>query len=139
MSDYPLSAQEIQEIEEKLPPQFAALRDRYPITIAAIARDWDLPPYPEGYVPQFIEIYYSEANAAYCPAICVDSGELRYLKLEDPVVDPSLVILDIDDETAYVQVEGRIIFNRLGGAILPDLALSPEKLLQSIIASIPRQ
>ena len=135
MSTNKLSSEELKEIAEKLPPQFAALKELYPITIAAVARDWDKPPYPEGYLPKSVEVYYNEE--ARGPALCIDNNQLTYVELEEPVTDPNLVILDIDDDTAYVQIQGRVILNRIGGAVLPDVAVNPETWLRSVINNLP--
>ncbi|MCU0536465.1 MAG: hypothetical protein MUD14_21465 [Hydrococcus sp. Prado102] len=133
MSADKLSLEELREIEQKLPPQFAALKDKYPVTIAAVARDWDKPAYPQGYRPQLIEIYYEDDCDS---AIFIWNGELVSLELEESVANPSFTVVDIDDETAYVQIEGRVILNRLGGAILPNVALDPEIFLRSALGKL---
>jgi hypothetical protein len=133
MSADKLSLEELKEIEEKLPPQFAALKDKYPVTIAAVARDWDKPSYPQGYRPQLIEIYYEDDCDS---AIFIWNGELVSLELEESVANPSFTVVDIDDETAYVQIEGRVILNRLGRAILPNVALDPEIFLRSALGKL---
>lgn len=132
---YELSPAQIEEIDSKLPPQFAALKDKYPQTIANVADFWDLPPYPTGYVPQFIDIYYEDDNYLK-PAVAIENGKVTYVELEDPATDPTLIYMAIEDDPAYVQIEGRVIFNRLGGAFMPDVAINPEALLRSILNGI---
>lgn len=39
----------------------------------------------------------------------------------------------IDGEFAYIEVEGRQVLNKLGGIVLPEVAINPELLIQSII------
>lgn len=132
---YELEPAQIAEIDSKLPPQFAALKDKYPLTIANVAEFWELPPYPTGYVPEFIDIYYDDEDTLQA-AISIKNGKLAYIELEDPVTDPALIYLTIEDDPAYVQIEGRVIFNRLGGAVLPDIINNPEALLKSILCGI---
>ncbi len=132
---YHLSPEQISEIESKLPPQYAALKDKYPICLDNAALAWDLPPYPSGYVPKSIDVYYDEN--AHGPAMCIEDGHLTYMEIEDPATAPTTIMMDIDDETAYVQIEGRVILNRIGGAVLPDVATNPETLLKSILKNLP--
>lgn len=134
MSD--LSPYEISEIEKKLPPQFAVLKDKYPNTIASVAESWDEPPYPEGYTPDVIEIYYEDDGQS---GFDIKNGEITLIRIEDVPVSPHLIHLFIDDETAYVQIEGKVILNRIGGAILPETIMSnPELLLKSILRVKPK-
>lgn len=132
---YELEPTQIAEIDSKLPPQFAALKDKYPLTICNVAEFWELPPYPTGYVPKYIDIYYDDDDSSQA-AVKIKDGMLCYIEIEDPVTDPALVYLTIEDDPAYVQIEGRVIFNRLGGALLPDVLLNPEVLLKSILGGI---
>ncbi len=132
---YELEPAQIAEIDSKLPPQFAALKDKYPLTICNVAECWDLPPHPTGYVPKYIDIYYDDDDSSQA-AVKIKDGMLSYIELEDPVTDPALIYLTIEDQAAYVQIEGRVIFNRLGGALLPDVLLNPEVLLKSILGGI---
>ncbi len=132
---YKLEPAQIAEINTKLPPQFAALKDKYPLTISNVADFWESRPYPKDYLPQLIDIYYDDEETLQS-AISIKNGKLVYVELEDPVTDPALIYLTIEDEPAYVQIEGRVIFNRLGGAVLPDVVTDPESLLRSILNGI---
>ncbi len=42
------------------------------------------------------------------------------------------VAVQIDDQWAYIQIEGREILNRLGGVVLPDVIVKPSLLLNSV-------
>lgn len=44
----------------------------------------------------------------------------------------------IENDPAYVQIEGKVIFNRLGGAVLPKVAINLELMLHSILDGIFR-
>ncbi len=132
---YELEPAQIEEIDSKLPPQFAVLKDKYPLTIYNVADSWSFPPYPKGYVPEFIDIYYNDKDTMRSD-ISIQNGRLVYVELEDPVTDPALIYMTIEDEPAYVQIEGRVIFNRLGGAILPEIAINTEVMLRSILNGI---
>jgi hypothetical protein len=132
---YELEPAEIEEINSKLPPQFAALKDKYPQTISNIATHWELPPYPPGYIPEDIDIYYEDDNFIDS-AIAIENGHLTSVLLEDSVTDPSLIYMAIENDPAYVQIEGKVIFNRLGGAVLPKVAINLEFMLRSILNGI---
>lgn len=132
-----LSPSELAEINEKLPPQYAALKDKYPVQIVNVADDWDTPPYPNGYVPQDIEVYYhAEGNGG---DLYVRDGKLKSISLDSEVNDPEIIAVEIDGNWAYIQIEGRVILNRIGGAIFPDFLSKPDLLLRAIIAKIKQQ
>ncbi len=135
---YELAPAQIEEIDSILPPQFARLRDKYPLTIYNISEVWDLPSHPAGYVPQFIDIYYEDCSGRQ-PAIKIKDGKLTYVELSDPVTDPTLIYLTIEDDPAYVQIEGRVILNRLGGTVLPDVLTNLEVELRFILNGISAQ
>lgn len=132
---YHLSPHQIEEIESKLPPQYAALKDKYPVAISNVAEYWDIPSYPSGYVPQLIEIYYEDE--ADDSAIFIKNGQLVSIRLENTVKDPTVIMMEIDDQWAYIQLEGRIILDRRGGAILPDVVVNPSVLLSTILLNLP--
>lgn len=132
---YKLNHAQIEEINSKLPPQFAALKDKYPLTIYNVAEFWDLPPYSKNYLPEYIDIYYRDENSMQAD-IAIRNSKLVYVELEDTITDPTLIYMTIEDDPAYVQIEGRVIFNRLGGVILPAIAINAEVMLRSILNGI---
>ncbi len=134
---YHLSPHQIEEIESKLPPQYAALKDKYPVAISNAAESWDIPSIPSGYVPQLIEIYYEDE--ADDSTIFIKNGQLVSIRLENTVKDPTVIMMEIDDQWAYIQLEGRIILDRRGGAILPDVVVNPSVLLSTILLNLPAQ
>ncbi len=134
---YKLSLARIEYINNTLPPQFAALKDKYPQTISNLAEYWSLPPYPPGYIPEDIDIYYEDDNFIDS-AIAIENGHLKSVLLEDSATDPSLIYMAIENDPAYVQIEGKVIFNRLGGAVLPPVAINLELMLHSILDGIFR-
>ncbi|NBD15519.1 MAG: hypothetical protein GVY04_05040 [Cyanobacteria bacterium] len=134
---YEFSEKELADINEKLPPQYAALKDKYPVSIANAADDWDTPPYPEGYVPQSIDIYYQEHDALG-PGLTIEDGKIGSIQFNNWVNDSDVIGVEIDSSWAYIQVEGRVILNRIGGAVLPNVLQSPELLLKATIAKIQR-
>jgi len=131
---YELSEAQLAEIQEKLPPQFAALKDQYPVSISNAAEDWDTPPYREGYVPYDIDIYYRDY--ADGPDVSVINGQLQFIYLDHWVDDPDVIAMEIDGHWAYIQLQGRVILNRLGGAILPKVLVDSEEWLRIIIANL---
>lgn len=134
---YELEPGQIVEIDSKLPPQFAALKDKYPQTINNVAEFWEYPAYPTGHVPKYIDIFYNDDDF-FTPAIEIENGNLRRVELEDSVTDPTLIYMAVDEEAAFVQIEGQVILNRLEGVILPDVAVNPETLLKSILNGLSK-
>lgn len=134
---YELEPGQIAEIDSKLPPQFAVLKDRYPQTINNVAEFWEYPPFPTGYVPKYIDIFYEDDNF-FTPSVEIKNSNLISVELEDFVTDPTLIYMAIEEEAAFVQIEGQVILNRLEGVILPDVAVNLEALLKSILNGIAR-
>ncbi len=116
---YELSPAQIEEIDSKLPPQFAALKDKYPVAISNAAEYYDAPPFAEGYVPELIEVYYGEDAD--------DSGVFAWngsvsIKLDNYKPDSPVVMKQIDGQWAYIQIGSIVLLNRAGGVVLPPIA-----------------
>lgn len=127
-----LSEYELQLLS-KLPLDIAALVNNYHTDIINAAEFWDEPPFPVNYVPEFIEIYYGDAES---PHIFIVNGELQDYNVTNlPDNNKSISVL-IDDQWAYVQIEGQVILNRLEGVILPDVLVSPSSLINSLVGVI---
>lgn len=126
---YPLNDYDRQEIA-KLPPDIAALADKYPCEIVNVVDGWDDEPFPLNYVPQYVEIY-SDAGAK--ASLCILNGVLTDYTPANPEINTSTVQVIIDGKFAYVEIEGRVIINHLGGAILPEIAVNPSELLQVLL------
>ena len=86
-------------------------------------------------MPQLIEIYYEDE--ADDSTIFIKNGQLVSIRLENTVKDPTVIMMEIDDQWAYIQLEGRIILDRRGGAILPDVVVNPSVLLSTILLNLP--
>lgn len=116
---YELSPAQIQEIDSKLPPQFAALKDKYPVAISNAAEYYDAPPFEEGYVPELIEVYYGEeADSA---GILAWNGSVS-VDLNNYEPGASVLMKQIDGQWAYVQIGSIVLLDRAGGVILPPIA-----------------
>lgn len=116
----------------KLPLDIAALanNDVNRVSIINAADYWDEPPFPENYIPEFIEIYYEDADS---PHIFIVNGQLKDYNVANlPDTTNTLSVL-IDDQWAYIQIEGNVILNRLGGVVLPDVLVSPSSLINSLV------
>lgn len=134
---YQLPPDELEAIQANLPPQFAVLKNEYPMCIGAAATNWGNPPYPEGYIPEIIDVYYSED--ALGPNMTIEKGKLTKIEFEEIAASPEIVVVEIDYEIAYIQIRGRAILNRIGGAILPAVIASPELLLKASMKTLPSQ
>ncbi|MGF1979784.1 MAG: hypothetical protein RMY30_029940 [Nostoc sp. CmiSLP01] len=116
----------------KLPFDIALMVNNYRADIINAAEFWDEPPLAENYVPEFIEVYYGDAES---PHIFIVNGELKdYSATNLPDSAKSISVL-IDDQWAYIEIEGKVILNRLGGVVLPDVLVSPSTLINSVLAS----
>lgn len=128
--DFPLSDYE-RQIISKLPPDIAALADKYPSDIFNAAEYYECPPFPDGYIPHSIEIYYQE-DADNSNVFIVD-GILKDYKIDNLDEKSQFIGVQIDDEWGYIQIEGKEILNRLGSVILPDVILQPTVLINSVL------
>jgi len=123
-SDYELS------LLAKLPLDIAALANEHRIDIMNAAECWDEPPFPYNYIPEMIEIYYGNTPS---PHVFIVNGELEDYRLDDLDLNTKSIAVQIDDQWAYIQIEGQEILNRLGGVILPDVVIEPTALLNSVL------
>ncbi len=116
---YQLSATQIQDIERKLPPQLAALRKQYPVTISLLADYYHAPPFPQGYKPKLIEIYFDEL--ADGPGIIYQHE--RGLTFDFDFYNPNSAtfFMDLDHEVAYIRLNSVVLLNRSEGIVLPDI------------------
>lgn len=138
MTDYfmELIPSDIELIEQKLPPDYAHLRDEFPSFVYGAARSVDIPPYPENYVPESVDIYYAEGQDG--PSVSIDDGVLTHYEV---VVNPTsrdTLFVEIDDDVAFVQIRNKILLDRRGGAILPQILMeNPERMLRTLMRSMP--
>ncbi|MFL9457954.1 hypothetical protein AB0758_44115 [Tolypothrix bouteillei VB521301_2] len=108
---------EVALILSKLPPRLAQLRQKYPTAIWNAADCWDDAPLPSNYIPQYIEIYY--ADKADSPHIYYENNQVKYINLPTDVRQSQVIQVWIDGECKYIEIEGQIILNKLGGVQLP--------------------
>ncbi|ANV89079.1 MULTISPECIES: hypothetical protein [unclassified Picosynechococcus] len=95
---------------------------------------WDAEPLPDGYLPEFVEIY---ANGADDTCLMIQDGRLAYIDpdfLGDRTT--STFVLVIDEIPRYVQVHGELILDTLGGCLLPDILLSPAAQMSCLLKAL---
>ena len=114
---YKLNQYQIELINKKLPPQFAALKYSYPVSIYNAASYWDKPKFPQGYVPQNISIYYDESPNS--PAIAWRNGRLERVRIEEIPIDPEVILTRVEALWVYIQVRGKIILDKTDGIQFP--------------------
>ena len=131
---YKLSRKQIDLIDEKLPPQFAALMSRYPSTIFNAAHHWDEPKFPQGYVPKRIAIYYQESAPA--SSIVWSNGQLEKVEIEEIPINPDVIQVMIEGTWGYIQVQGKVILDRTEGVQFPPELTQHELMLRRLIHSI---
>lgn len=80
-------------------------------------------PYPEGYKPKEIEIFYGDtaANSTYY----YRDGKWVDINLEN-MEDESVVQMLIDDQWAYIQAGNEVLLDRMGGVELPEIPSKDE-------------
>ncbi|MBD2651184.1 hypothetical protein [Nostoc foliaceum] len=126
---YPFSDYDRKQLA-KLPPDIAALADKYPSEILNTADSWDNLPFDANYFPECLEVYSGDADDAN---IFVLNGVLKDYVPSYAEKNTSSITVMIDGEFAYIEVEGRQVLNKLGGIVLPEVAINPELLIQSIL------
>lgn len=126
---YQLNDYDRQEIA-KLPPDIAALADKYPCEIVNVVDSWDDEPFPDNYIPQYVEIY---SDAGEQTSLCILDGVLTDYVPALLSINTSTVQVIIDGKFTYIEIEGRVIINHLGGVVLPELAINPSELLQVLL------
>ncbi len=133
-----LTVEACQEIDSKLPKFIADLKHQFPATIYALAENWHLEPLPEAYEPESIDIYYKDEQLDQA-GLSVTDGLLTFVDVREPLNedDQALIFMAVDDLPAYISIGSMVIFNRLGGAILPDVIVNPSKLAEVIVSNWP--
>ncbi|MEA5566643.1 hypothetical protein [Anabaena sp. UHCC 0399] len=116
----------------KLPPDIAALAHKYPREMMSVIYAWDEEPFPEGYIPHNIEIYYAlpgEVN------VRIVDGVLRKYNVPEFEGNPHYVSVFLDGDVAYIEIEGQEVLNKLGGATLPQVTIDPSTLIEMLTGS----
>lgn len=129
----PLSERDLAQIRERLPKDLQAYKDKYPQCVYNVSEAWGASPFPHGYVPESVDIYYADDPTG--ADISFLEGKLIAFKLHTPK-DKDVIKLSIDDEWAYIQAGGKVLLDRLGEVILPDVLLEQKALLQFTLANI---
>ncbi len=132
----PLSERELAQIRKRLPVEIQALKEKYPQCVYNVSEAWGASPFPHGYIPESIDIYYSD-NAT-TPDIAFLDGKLRKFKTTPPK-DKDVIKVSIDDEWAYIQAGGKVLLDRLGEVILPDILLDQKALLEFSLANLKKR
>lgn len=78
----------------------------------------DIAPYPEGYKPKAIEIYYGDAPSD--STYYYRDGKWVDINLEN-MEDESVVQILIDAQWAYIQAGNEVLLDRIGGVELPEI------------------
>ena len=128
---YKLNQYQIDLINEKLPPQFAALKYRYPATIYNAANHMDKPKFPQGYIPKNIAIYYEESSNG--PLISWQNGQQLRVNIEEIPVNPDLTLVLVDNIWTYIQVQGKVILDRTIGIQFPLELTQHELMLKKLV------
>jgi hypothetical protein len=90
------------------------------------------PPLPKGYQPKEIEIYYGE-NA---PDSVYHWKDGKWFRINYENIESENVIqVLVDDQWVYIQVEDRVLLDRLGGIELPPIP-NKEEAIELIAESL---
>jgi len=132
---YQLKKFHLDIINENLPPQFAALKDRYPSTIFNAADHWNKPKFPRGYVPERIAIYYQES--AIRPAIYWENGRLEDIWIDEDIpVNPDVMVVRVDCIWTYIRIQQQVILDRTEGIQFPPELSQHELMLRFLMRQI---
>ena len=127
-----LTFAEIEKIAAKFPQAIVNLCDKYPIAIWNALDSLEVTPLPNNYIPTAIEIYYADT---FGPQVFILDGKLQeYVSVEEIQKDHNSISVLIDYDWAYIQIEGQVILDRLGGVILPEVLIKPEILIHSVLS-----
>lgn len=119
-------------INKNLPPQFAALKDRYPSTVFNAAHHWDKPRFPQGYVPQRISIYYQES--AIRPAIYWENGRLEDVWIDEDISPhPDCMSVMVDCIWTYIRIQHHVLLDRTEGIQFPPELSQHELMLRHLM------
>lgn len=129
MPTYNFTLEELAVIS-KLPPQFVKLREKYPLDILNAASVWSKPPLSPGTQPELIEVYYNDDS----PAIIFIQGVLKKYTPKSSNFKANSIAVQIDDEWAYIELEGQEIINRIEGLVLPEVIANPAVVMEAVIA-----
>ncbi|WP_414541659.1 hypothetical protein [Nostoc sp. CCY0012] len=117
----------------KLPSDIATFANKYFIQyfneFVNTIDSWHDEPLPDGYIPHSFEIYYGTSHS---PHIHIVDGVLEEYTLPELEKNSPSVTLIIDSNFVYIEVEGKEILNKIGGAILPKIITNPSLLLSSL-------
>ncbi len=126
---YKLSKGQLKEIE-KLPLGIQQLKDKYPVSISNVALDYNLPRLTERDVVKSIAIYYGddvdEADWFFRDGVTEIFND-RIPK------DPHVIRMTVNGDWAYIQIEGRIVFDRLGNVTLPPVFFDIESQINGVL------
>ncbi len=123
------SQKELRQISQ-LPKDIAALANEHKIDVLNAAEFWGEPDFPDGYIPESIEIYYGDKNE---PSIFILHSKLYTYDISEIDNASKKISVLIDSQWAYIKVMNKILLNRLGGVILPQLMVDPSLLIESIL------
>lgn len=132
-----LTSTQHQFVEQTLPPEIAALCDRYPHTVYEVASAWHYPAFPAGYRPNLIEVYYSNDDGTDAPDLVIEQGYLSGMRLQIEEFPCDVIQLEIDGQWAFIQIGSQIVLDRISGrVILPELLIDVAQLAASFIHAV---
>lgn len=125
-----LDPKQIEDIK-KLPQEFQSLAQKYPNSIASAALDWDKPNLSQSDPITEISVYYTDDGEQ--PDMFINHRN----ELQDFITDiPShdVVCICVSGYWAYIEIEGKIILDRLGNFQLPPIVVN-QKVLEPLLLS----
>ena len=124
------SEYELEQIS-KLPTDIALLAHKYKIDIVNAGEVWGEPAFPAGYNPESIEIFYGSENEA---SISTLNGKVDKYNVSKVDGNSRSLAVMFDGQWGYIQVENKVIIDRLGGVVFPEVIVEPSLLIQSIVS-----
>ncbi len=116
-------------ITKNLPPEIAALADRYPSDVLNAAI-WRSRPIPKEF--KNVEFWYGDSNDTN-PDITISDG-IPIFWLERPEgYNPPVRALQVDSKWVFIEIEGRVALDRLDEITLPPIVSDPTLLLSGLL------
>lgn len=132
---YKLAPIQLEEIA-RLPMWIQQYKDKYPVSISNIAMDYYVPILPFGYVPEDIDIYYEDDSGI--ADLSITRGKIEIFNINRPS-NPNVIRIFIEGQCAYVEIEGKVLFNRLGAVKLPKVVMDPDTCAAIVLSDEPEE
>lgn len=122
--------------QAQIPLEFQQLKEKHPVAVLRLAEGWGTDPLPTGYEPKAVAIYYDGSEDEDWLFV---NGTPKRINWQNSPTEPSSIVLEIDALPRYVEIEGKVVLNTLGGVILPDAVFDVSVQAELLLAMLQQQ